>query len=149
LAPPVFDPFSIKPFTVVYLPYRFEDDHQLSKYFVVLGHRTSGFEETHAICLKATSQVAGYENNREKMQGCVYYKKGTVECFPVTTVIQPDNQVAISHKVLADAYFDGSLDCMNLPPDFESLLKAAIANSVTMDNRKKKRLLTLLATPIQ
>jgi len=142
-----FDPFSLGRFSVIRLPYRFEDEHLLSKFFVLLGHHKDGFGEWHAICIKATSQVTVYKNNPDKMCGCVYYRAGLVPCFPVDTVIQPDNQIPIAHKALVDAHFDGALECFDSPPGFEELLRMAVADSMTMSKRLKQRLLDILDTP--
>jgi hypothetical protein len=146
LAP--FDPFSLSRLTVIKIRHRFEGDHLLAKFFVVLGHRTDGFGKAYAICIKATSQTAGYKNNAERLRGCVYYCAGQVNCFPVDTVIQPDNQIPITHETIADAYFDNQLECWPMPADFEALLRAAVIGSATMSKRQKERILAVLDDPI-
>ena len=139
-----FDPFSIVKFSVVRVPYRFEGQHLLEKYFVVLGHWTDGSGDSYAIAVKATSGVAVYLNNQEKMRGCVFYRGGQLPCFPCDTVIQPDNQIPLAHKMLADVHFDGGIQCWPLPPDFEAIFRAAVANSISMDKKKKQRLIAVL-----
>jgi len=148
LAAARFDPFTIEPFSVIRLPYRFEGGHLLEKMFVVLGHRRDGLGEAYAICLKATSQIAVYQNNPGKMRGCVYYAAGQTTCFAVDTVVQPDNQIPIKHSALADAHFDGGLTRGTLPTEFAAQLRTAIANSITMSKAQKARLLELLDCPI-
>jgi hypothetical protein len=142
-----FDPFSLERFSVVKLPYRFEEDRLLAKFFIVLGHRIDGFGMAYAICIKATSQVAVYKNNPDKFCGCVYYHGGQLDCFPLDTVIEPDNQIPLSHKSIADAHFDNALECWLMPPDFDSLLRTAIDRSLTMNKRQKQRLLDVLDRP--
>lgn len=139
-----FDPYSIQRFSVIRLPYRFEGDRPQRKFFVVLGHRQLNAKEAFAVCVKATSKVEAYRNDSDKMRGCVFYPTGQVSCFDVDTVIQPDNQIPIPHRTIADAHFDGLLDWWPGPANFEACFREAIRNSVTMSRRSKTRLVDLL-----
>ncbi len=109
------------------------------KLFVVIAHQSS-----HAICIKATSKTLLYENNSDKMQGCIYYPSGTLPCFPENTVIQPDNQIPIAHDLIRKAHADGILRIHQAPASFESDLRSAIAKSVTLTPDKRARLLRIL-----
>ncbi len=136
-----FDPASIERYAVILLPFQFSGSpYRISKFFVVLGHR-----EGHAICLKATSQVDIYLNNKDQMAVCVFYEAGTVKCFERDTAVQPDNQIPISHHQLRAAHTKGELEIMEtLPADFEEKLRKAIGDSVTISGREKKRILQML-----
>lgn len=136
-----FDPAAISPYSVIRIPFRLGDEsHILKKRFVVLGHLGG-----YAICLKATSQVKIYINNRELMVGCVYYKAGELKAFSKDTVIQPDNQIPIAHDYLIQSERNKSLDILGImPADFRSKLKKAISDSLTMSEREKLRLLKIL-----
>jgi hypothetical protein len=138
-----FDPASIPKYAVIILPFQFSGSaHRISKFFVVLSHQRG-----HAICLKATSQVNIYLNNKEQMAGCVFYEAGKVKCFKNDTAIQPDNQIPISHDELKAAQVKGELEIMEtLPADFEEKLRKAIQDSVTISGREKKRILQILET---
>lgn len=136
-----FDPASIPRHAVISLPFQFSGSaYRILKFFVVLGHRKG-----HAICLKATSQVDIYLNNKDQMSGCVFYQAGKVKCFKNDTAIQPDNQIPISHGHLKAAQAKAELQIMGiLPTDFEEKLRKAIQNSVTISGREKKRILEML-----
>ena len=80
------------------------------------------------------------------MVGCVYYKAGELKAFSRDTVIQPDNQIPIAHDYLIESEKNKSLDILGaMPADFRSKLKKAISASLTMSDREKSRLLTILA----
>lgn len=121
--------------------YKFEgDDAAIAKLFVSLAHVNK-----HAICLKATSQVQVYKNNPAKMAGAVFYPAGTVACFPTDTVIQPDNQVPISHSMIVAQRKAGVFAIAGtLPTTFRSQLITAVKASDTMEPREQKRLAIML-----
>lgn len=128
-------------YTVICLVHQFgNSEHSLSKRFVVVGHR-----DGYAICLKATSKVKVYLNNKESMAGCVFYEGGELPCFEKDTAIQPDNQIPISHAEIESAHRENCLDILDqLPRSFEKALIQATRNSVTISNRERKRLLSIL-----
>lgn len=136
-----FDPGSIPKYCVIGLPHRFQEgDYAQRKLFVVLGHRKG-----YALCLKATSRVEMYRNNKDAMAGVVYYRGGEITAFPEDTAIQADNCVPIPHGELSEAKANGRLEIREvLPEDFENRLRRAVDNSVTLDNLKRKRLCDLL-----
>jgi hypothetical protein len=107
---------------------------------VVLTHK-----DNHAICLKATSQVDAYKNNASKMAGVVHYHEGSPPCFPLETVVQPDNQVAIAHGDILGQQKLGTFKLEGpLPKDFPERLKKAVALSETMSPRHQKRFTEML-----
>jgi hypothetical protein len=125
---------------VIRLRYQFEGDDAIPKLFVSLAH-----VNRHVICLKATSQVEVYKNNQAKMAGAVFYPAGTVACFPTDTVIQPDNQVPISHVMIVAQHKAGIFAVLEtLPTTFLNQLIAVVRASDTMEPRKKRRLAELL-----
>ena len=106
----------------------------------MLGHRGS-----HAVCLKATTQVDVYLKNPEMMVGCVYYEAGELNLFSQATVIQPDNQIPIEHDHIKRCKEDGALEIMGtMPATFSEALLKAIDNSTTMSERKKGRIRQLI-----
>jgi len=136
-----FNPSSIAPYTVIALPWKFQDDlYAERKLFVVIGHQ-NGF----ALCLKATSQTNIYKNNKDAMAGVVFYHADTLPCFPEDTAIQVDNCVPIPHSTLIDEKNRLRLEVRQvLAGDFENNLRNAIANSVMLDDRKRTRLNQIL-----
>jgi hypothetical protein len=95
----------------------------------------------HAICLKATSEVEIYLNNKERMAGCVFYRGGETSIFEHDTAIQPDNQIPIPHQEIEAANSKSCLDILGvLPATFEHRLIEAIRNSVTLSHVERKRL---------
>ena len=122
------------------------------KLFVVLGH-----VEGTAVCIKATSKVDVYLNNKEMRAGCVYYEAGETEYFIKDTAIQPDKPTISSRShmnISATGTTSRSSDpatvieylrtCGILPRGFGEALKSAMNNSITMDERKKKRISELI-----
>lgn len=109
------------------------------KLFVVLCHRPP-----FAICIKATSKTTIYRNNPSMSKGCVWYGAGEVPCFPLETVIQPDNQFPIPYELIRKADNEGILDAYLLPTGFEDSLRAAIANSATLTPRERSRIPAML-----
>lgn len=136
-----FDPNSLERYCVVALPHRFAgDDYDERKIFVVLCHRNH-----HAICLKATSKVQIYKNNSDAMAGVVFYGAGQFKAFHLDTAVQPDNCVPIPHERLRESKENLNLDVFGaLPDDFHGRLLKAIGNSLTLDDRQRKRLLDIL-----
>jgi hypothetical protein len=132
---------ALSQYCVIRVPFRFFGQlFDETKLFVILGHVNN-----YAICLKATSKVAIYQNNAEKMAGCVFYRSGEISFFDRDTAIQPDDQIPIHHKQLEAAQKAGTLENLGpLPPDFEAKLRSAIENSTTLDDRRRSRLIDLL-----
>jgi hypothetical protein len=136
-----FDPNSLKRYCVIALPHRFGgEDYDERKIFVVLCHHNH-----HTICLKATSRVDIYKNNKEAMAGVVFYQAGQFKAFHLDTAVQPDNCVAIPHEKLRESKQNLKLDVFGtLPGNFQDRLLEAIDNSLTLDDRQRKRLLNIL-----
>ena len=109
------------------------------KRFVVLCHK-----DGYAICLKATSKTTIYENNPGMMASVVYYPLGACDCFGEPTAIQPDNQFPIPHTSILMAHRAGTLNAQALPTNFETALRLAIQNSVTLNNRERQRILSII-----
>lgn len=125
----------LPPFTVILVPYRFENA-TVRKIFVVLCH-----EAGHAFCIKTTTNATFYQNSPGRLAGCVLYKKGEF-CFKEDTIIQPDNQFPISHEALIEAEKLKALEILGtLPEDFRERLIKAVNSSPVMDSRKKERVL--------
>ncbi|MGH9431599.1 MAG: hypothetical protein ACRD3T_08655 [Terriglobia bacterium] len=99
-----------------------------------MGHRGD-----HAICIKATSKVDIYLNNEERMAGCVFYRAGSLNCFPKDTAIQPDNLIPIPHGQLKVCHAKAELEILQrLPSDIEERLRSSIQASSTMSGVQKK-----------
>ncbi len=99
----------------------------------------------YTLCLKATSQTALYENSKEVMAGCVYYKAREIALFPSNTAIQPDNPHPIPHKHLTQCHANGSLNILGtMPQDFQEKLKKAIQDSITLTLARKRNWLERL-----
>jgi hypothetical protein len=128
-------------FHAIYVPYQFEGEPKpLRKWFVILQH-LNGF----AICIKTTHRTEVYESDKERMAGCVFYKAGEVECFPVHTAIQPDNQFPISHKVIESEEAAGTLKVSALPSNFRERLRQAIKDSSVLSGRERARISKIVA----
>lgn len=130
-----FDPASIPKFSVIRIPYRFEGVKS-EKLFVVICHRG-----INAICIKATSKVEVYKNNPVMMKGCVHYQAGVLDCFPLETIVQPDNQIPIPHADILRCSMNGTLEVHPPLPNFEVEFRRAINASDTLDDRRRERLL--------
>jgi hypothetical protein len=89
--------------------------------------------------MKATSQVALYVGDPEKLAGVVFYTAGQLPFFPVDTAVQPDNPHPIAHNVIAQCIARRTLVILGqMPADFSQLLAAAITASVTMKPARKQ-----------
>ncbi len=128
-----FQPAAIPRYSVVRaaLPQGGDPEEKL---LVVVSHR-----QGHALTMKATSQVALYQNDPEQMAGCVFYRAGEV-CFHLDTVVQPDNLFMIQHANLRDPA------CVigQLPADFHGKLVQAIRASIKLDANRRRVLLEML-----
>lgn len=121
---------------MIRVPYHFEGDlRPEEKLFVILCHKDS-----FAICIKATSKTAIFRNNPAMMKGCVWFPARRVDCFPLDTAVEPDNQIPIPYESIRKAEYDGVLEVHQLPAAFEIELRAAINNSVTLSPRKRQRI---------
>lgn len=127
-------PRNLPPFTVIRIPFSFDGGQTYQhKFFVILGHYCNA-----AFCIKATSRTAFYDNNPDKMCGCVCYEAGEVEFFSKRTIIEPDNRFEIPHHQLVDDQNRDTLGVLgSLPSDFGRCLKAAMGNSQTLDRRQR------------
>jgi hypothetical protein len=92
--------------------------------------------------MKATSQVAIYQNNKELLAGVVYYPAGELPFFPLATVIQPDNLHPIPYSHLARCHTSGTLvELGDMPSDFQDRLVAAVNASVTLSPARRQSIL--------
>jgi hypothetical protein len=91
--------------------------------------------------MKATSKVAIYHSNPEKMAGAVHLVAGEVTCFPRETVIQPDNLYPVPHADLSAGSVVGEL-----PEDCRQRLEEAITRSVSLTEIRRTRLLREIQT---
>lgn len=136
-----FDPASIPLYAVIRCDYQFRPDGLPEpKLFTCLGHL-----DGCAFCLKATSRVEPYVNNRERLAGVLYYEAGAVQCFDKPTVIEPSNQFPLLHTNLARQYASNRLSIAGqMPEDFPQQLARAVRASVTLDARQQGRILRVL-----
>lgn len=107
---------------------------------MVLCHRDS-----YAICLKATSKLDLYDNNPIKNKGCVRLAVGYIDCFPLTTIVDPDFHFPIHHSVIWKAQENGTFEVHKMPMGFEDRLRKAIANSGTLGPIKRARILSMIS----
>jgi hypothetical protein len=102
--------------------------------------------EPVAICLKATSNVSIYKNNKELMSGVVHYEPGELSFFPLETVIQPDNLHPIPHIHLKRCHADGTfIELGDMPASFHEQITKAIVSSVTISPARRKSILQQIA----
>jgi hypothetical protein len=134
-------PRNLPPFTVIRIPFLFGDGQTYRhKLFVVSGHY-----DNSAFCIKPTSRTGFFDNNPDKICGCVCYAAREVDFLPKRTIIDPDNQFEIPHPHLADLQERGELGIVGrLPDSFGERLKAAVANSQTLDRRRRAWLRAVL-----
>jgi hypothetical protein len=129
----IVNPPALAPYTVLRFPFDFGNGPE-PKYFVLLGHVADV-----ACLIKATSNTLPYDNDPDRMDGCVCYEPRACAYFRRRTVIEPDNQFEVRHYMLKVHATRGCLQvCGLMPPDFENRLRAAIRNSFTLDKRKKE-----------
>ena len=140
----MLDPAALKPFQVIHVYYEYQAQAGDYKYFVVLCHEKFGGQD-YVLCLKATSRTEKYENDKERMNGCVFYKENEVPCFREKTAIQPDNIHPIPYDHLIEQekrqrYSEKGM----LPADFGAKLSAAVRASRTLTKKKKQEILARL-----
>src|SRR5690242_2800160 len=87
-----FDPAVIPCLSVIRVEVHYPDSSPKEKMLVVMFHA-----DGYAVCMKATSKVAVYKNNHEKMAGAVLLAPGEVSCFPRETIIQVENLWPVAH----------------------------------------------------
>jgi hypothetical protein len=137
---PAFNANDIRRFSVIRIPYRFDSaGPELSKLFVVVAHLNN-----HAICIKTTSDTQGYDNDKIRMAGCVYYLANVVPCFPANTAVQPDNQHAISHIEIQRQHAAGKVTITPLPADFQARLQQAVKDSDSLSGRERTRISAII-----
>jgi len=135
-----FDPANIPRFSVIRVPYKFDEELiPLSRLFVVLAHAGGC-----AICIKATTKTSLYKNNPSQMAGCIHFQAGEVLCFPEETIIQPDNQIPIEHSHIRDSHIRDQVQIHTLPSDFPAKLREAVRKSETLTGRERKRIESLI-----
>jgi hypothetical protein len=140
----VFNPETLAQFTVLRVPYQYSGQPLLSKLFITLCNETLNGAR-YTLCFKATSQTTLYDNSKELMAGCVYYKGGEIAFFGSNTVIAPDNPHPISHGHLVECYINNSLTILGvMPQDFRGKLLAAIQASITLTLERKQHWITRL-----
>jgi hypothetical protein len=112
----------------------------MPKFFVALAHVNA-----HVVCLKATSHVEVYTGNSANLRGVVFYRAGSIDCFPVDTVVQPDNLIPIPHPDIIEQHQTGTFRIAGqCPKEFHDQLVAAIRASDTLEPRQERRLNQLL-----
>lgn len=80
------------------------------------------------------------------MAGCIFYPAGQLKFFPGDTFVQPDNQFPISHTVIVEAHENRSFEQLGvMPADFKEKLIKAVNASITINSRKKSRILKAIA----
>jgi len=122
------------------MPYQYPGEAAVPKRFVLVCH-----EAGHAICLKATSQVALYTSDPRMMAGVVFYPAGNLSFFESDTAVQPDNLHPIPHASIVRCIQNQTLERLGImPAEFRGQLAAAIATSVTMKPARKKHLIERL-----
>jgi len=140
---PEFKAAAIPVFSVIRIPYKFEDETgPISKLFVVVAHQNG-----HVFCLKTTSQTVRYESDKNLMAGCVYYVAHEIGCFTENTAIQPENQFAIPYSHIEEMNRRDLVEVHpQLPADFRKKLQKAIDDSVVLKDPKRSRLRKLIST---
>jgi hypothetical protein len=129
---------------VLRVPYQYQGQPLLSKLFIVLCNETLNGAR-YALCLKATSQATLYENSKELMAGCVYYKAGELGFFGSNTVIAPDNPHPIPHGHLVQCHANNSLTILGvMPQEFHDKLLTAIQGSIRLTAERKQHWITRL-----
>jgi hypothetical protein len=85
----------------------------------------------------------------ERMEGCFCYEAGECDYFHRRTIIDPaDNQFEVRHYNLSVHASRGALEFPGtMPNDFYPRLCAAIANSFTLDKRRRIWLAECLPQP--
>jgi hypothetical protein len=135
-----FKASEIPRFSVLRVPHAFAvGQAPISKLFVVIAHHGA-----YAICLKATSNTQQYENDKERMAGCVYFPAGELKCFPISTAVEPENQHPISHTQIESEFAAGKVEIHTLPDDFQARLLKAVQDSDALNGVKRARLRLLI-----
>jgi hypothetical protein len=128
------------------VPYQYSGQPLLSKLFITLCNETLQGAR-YVLCLKATSQTTLYDNSKELMAGCVYYKAGETRFFSSNTVIAPDNPHPVPHGHLVQCHTNNSLTILGvMPQDFHGKLLTAIQASITLTSERKQHWITRLPT---
>jgi hypothetical protein len=137
LDPAPLDPAKISKYSVIQVPIKFDEGSAKAlKLFVVVCH-----EQQCLICLKATTRVESYKNDKERLAGCVYYKAHET-VFSYETVIQPENHFAIRYSDIRTHERNGEFRVLGrLPSDFEPKIILAIENSLTISRSLRKKLI--------
>ena len=93
---------------------------------------------TISFLIKATHNTRQYDNNPDRMGGCVCYESGTIPYFRLRTIIEPDNQFEVTHYQLSVNASRSALQvCGPMEETFEDQLRIAVENSITLDRKKK------------
>lgn len=125
-----FDPRNLPKYAVIRAPLPGTPEEKL---LVLISHQ----KNKGIVCLKATSKVALYLNNKEKMAGCVFYRAGQVDCFSRDTAIQVDNPCLVFYEDI-----ESDRQCVGqMPDDFEKKLIKAITASVTIEENRRDKML--------
>jgi hypothetical protein len=129
----VSSPSQIPPFHVAVCSNLYATDTS-KKLVITLWH-----ESDSIYCIKATSQVAYYENNLNAGFGCVRYEADEINHFSKKTFIDPTNCMHIPY---ASMDTNGFQILGPLPEDFSARLATAIQDSVVMSEQEKNAMLT-------
>jgi hypothetical protein len=137
--PQSFDPAQIGRYTVVRVHYEYAGEPAGEKLFVVLRH-DSAAQRDFCWCIKATSQVQRF--TADMLKGCVFYAHGTVSFFTKDTVIDPSNILTLLHQTIANEAAKGRYRIEGkMPADFHQKFVDAVRASITLEPKKKMKLL--------
>lgn len=126
-----FDSAGLPSLSVIRVAIAFGKGESQEKLLVIAFH-----DGSHAVCMKATSKVELYRNNADKMAGAIFIPAREVPCFPLDTVIQPDNLFPVPHLNITSASVAGEL-----PDQYRLKLIHAVERSSSLTEVRRARLL--------
>jgi hypothetical protein len=140
-----FDPKKLTRYKVIRVYYQYSGQQPEEKFFVVLDERYEFNGQLAVFCLKATSKVEKYKNNKNEMIGCVFYEADQITFFDLDTAIQPDNPLPFAYDRL-EAFGKSGMYRVegDMPPDFHEKLIEAIKKSDQLPRKKKAVLLAAI-----
>ena len=97
-------------------------------------------------CIKATSRTTKYEADPDLMKGVVFYPAKVLRFFYEKTVIDPATLIQIWHTHLHKESSKGRYRIEGrMPDDFRAKLTTAINQSIVLEPKTAKLLLSLIA----
>jgi hypothetical protein len=144
--PEHFEPLKVGRFSVVRVYYQFRGQEGNEKLFVVLRHGKESNVDA-CWCIKATSKTDYYYDVRpELIPGVVIYEAGELRFFPMKTVIDPYNFLAIHHSYLASQSAKNRYQIEGtMPDDFHGKLTIAIQHNFRLEPKNKTHLLSCIS----